>query len=131
MHLRIDVPELAKSTHGGLALPPPFAPHLAQLASLPERRTPILHRATWRAEVRVHVVLPESMKMPSQLPHAELRDAGALVIVRDAANGHAIDFDRVIDFPAGRIQPGAEYAAWQKFTQHADSVVTRDVLIGR
>jgi tetratricopeptide (TPR) repeat protein len=131
IHLRIEVPELAKSTHGGLALHPPFAPHLAQLAPLPERRTPILHRATWRAEVRVHVVLPESLKMPSQLPHAELRDAGALVVVRDVANGHAIDFDRVIDFPAGRIQPGAEYASWQKFTQQADAVVTRDVLVGK
>jgi tetratricopeptide (TPR) repeat protein len=131
MHLRIDVPELAKSTRTGLALHPPFAPHLAQLAPLPERRTPILHRATWRAEVRMHVVLPESLRMPSQLPHVDLRDAGALVVVRDAANGHAIDFDRVIDFPAGRIQPGAEYAAWQKFTQQAEAVVTRDVLIGR
>ncbi len=131
INLRIEVPELAKSTRGGLALHPPFAPHLAQLAPLPERRTPILHRAAWRAEVRMHVVLPESLKIPAQLPHAELRDAGALVVVRDAADGHAIEFDRVIDFPAGRIQPGAEYAAWQKFTQQADAVVTRDVLVGK
>ena len=45
-------------------------------------------------------------------------------------NGHAVTLERVIDVPAGRVQPGAEYAAFQKFTQDADALVERDVALG-
>jgi tetratricopeptide (TPR) repeat protein len=131
LHLRVDVPSLAKPVSGGLTLHPPFAPSLAQLASLPERHTPLLRRASVHVEVRVNVVLPDSMKMPSDMPHAEVREGAAAVVVKDAVNGHSLDFDRVMDLPAGRFQPGDEYARWQKFVRSADSAVTRDVLIGR
>jgi tetratricopeptide (TPR) repeat protein len=131
MHLRVDVPELAKSVPGGMALHPPFAPNLAQLAPLPSRRTPLLRRASWRAEVHVRIGLPLSMRLPAVLPNGEQRNGRAFVQVRDAVSGHAIDFERVIDLPSGRVQPGDEYAEWQAFAQRADSLVSRDIVLLR
>lgn len=130
MHLRVEVPELAKWTPGGLQLHPPFAPGFASLASLPERRTALVRRASWRAEVRLRVVFPDSMRMPAEMARGEARDGGAVVTVNDTVNGHAIEFDRVMDVPAGRVQPGDEYARWQRFVRDADALLTRDVLVG-
>jgi tetratricopeptide (TPR) repeat protein len=131
LHVRVDVPELAKRVPGGLAVHPPFAPPLAQLAALPARRTALLRRTSWRAEIRVRVVMPESTTLPPGLPHAERRDGDAFVVVNDTVRGHAIEFDRVIDMPSGRVQPGDEYTRWQTFVQSADALVTRDVLVGK
>jgi hypothetical protein len=52
-----------------------------------------------------------------------------LVRVRDSLNGHAIDFDRILDLPAGRVQPGQEYATWQRFVRDADTMLTREVVL--
>jgi tetratricopeptide (TPR) repeat protein len=131
MHVRLEVPQLAKPAASGMTLRPPFAPSLTQLAALPERHTPLLRRASWHAEVRLHVVLPDSMRMPADLPRGEAREGEAHVVVKDAVNGHSIDFDRTIDLPAGRVQPGDEYARWQQFTRQADALVARDVALGR
>jgi tetratricopeptide (TPR) repeat protein len=131
MHLRLEVPELAKMVHGGLTVHPPFAPNLAQLAALPSRHTPLLRRASWRAEVKLRVVLPESMRMPSDMARGEARSGDSLVVVKDVVNGHAIDFDRLLELPAGRVQPGDEYAQWQKFARDADALVGHDVLVGK
>lgn len=131
MHVKLEIPLLAKPGGGGVTLRPPFAPNLGQLAALPERHTPLFRRASWRAEVHLRVVLPDSMRMPASLPTGEVRDGDAYVSVKDAVNGHSIDFERVIDLPAGRIQPGDEYAAWQKFARDADTLVARDIAIGR
>jgi hypothetical protein len=131
MHARIEVPELAKLVHGGLALRPPFAPNLAALAALPVRHTPLLRRATWKSEVKLHVVLPESMRMPSDMARGSATDGPCSVTVKDVVNGHAIDYDRAIVLPAGRVQPGDEYARWQTFVREADALVAHDVLVGR
>jgi hypothetical protein len=130
MRARLEVPELAKMVHAGLALRPPFAPNLTQLAALPSRHTPLLRRNAWHADVRLHVVLPDAMKMPAEMARGTARYGDASVVVKDAVNGHAIDFDRSIVLPAGRVQPGDEYTAWQKFARDADALIARDVLIG-
>lgn len=129
LHLRVDVPELAKAVPGGLSVHPPFAPNLAQLAALPTRRTPLLRRASWRAEVRIHVTVPANMGVSAAPTPGEQRDGSSYVTVHDSARGNTIDFDRVIDLPAGRVQPGDEYARWQAFTQRADALVTREVTV--
>ncbi len=131
MRMRIEVPEFAKPVAEGLAIRPPFAPTLAQLATLPVRRTPLLRRASWRAEVHIQVVLPSSAKMPAALPQGQIHEGEATVTVKDVVNGHALDFDRTIDLPSGRVQPGNEYATWQHFLQQADALVTRDAVVGR
>lgn len=129
MHLRIDAPELAKPVPTGLSLHPPFAPHLAELAALPQRRTALLRRSSMRAEVRVRVTLPPSSRVPSQLPNGRRTDGEAMVAVTDVSDGRTIAFARVIDVPSGRVQPGDEYAAWQKFVQTSDTLLTREVTV--
>jgi hypothetical protein len=131
MHLRLEVPELAKMVHGGLTVHPPFAPNLTQLAVLPARHTPLLRRSSYRAEVRVRAVFPESMRMPADMARGEAHFGDSVVTVKDAVAGHAIDFDRLLELPAGRVQPDAEYAQWQKFARDADALVGHDVLVGR
>jgi tetratricopeptide (TPR) repeat protein len=131
MHLRVEVPEFAKVAPNALFLHPPFSPHLAQLATAPVRHTPMLRRSAWRTKIRIRVVLPESLKMPSQMQSEERREADLRVAVHDAVSGHAIDFDRVIDLPPGRVEPGPEYGTWQAFVQAADALLTRDVAIGK
>jgi hypothetical protein len=130
LRLRVEVPRLAKRGDAGLTLQPPFAPNLLQFAALPERHTPLLRRGSLHTELRLQVVLPESMKMPARLPQGEVHHGDAFVRVRDSVNGHAIDFDRVIDLPAGRVEPGPDYADWQKFLRDADGLVARDVFLG-
>jgi hypothetical protein len=51
--------------------------------------------------------------------------------VHDALRPHAVAFDRAIELPAGRVEPGAEYAAWQKFLRDADALVSRDVIAAK
>lgn len=131
LHMRVEVPEFAKPTAGGLSLHPPFSPHLAQLAAAPVRHTPLLRRGAWLTKIRIRVVLPESMKMPSKLPREGRREGALFVAVNDGVNGHAIDFDRVIDLPPGRVEAGAEYATWQAFVQAADALLTREIAIGK
>jgi tetratricopeptide (TPR) repeat protein len=129
LRMRVEVPQLAKPAGGGLAVHPPFAPSMAQLAALPERHTPLLRSTSWHTEVRLRVVLPDSMTMPSDLPRGELHFGDAWVVSKDAVRGHAIEFERTIDLPAGRIQPGDEYRQWQRFVREADSLLTRDVRV--
>ena len=128
--MRVEVPELAKPTASGLSLRPPFVPALSQLAALPERHTPLLRRASWRAEVHLQVVLPDSIRAPASMPRGEAREGGASVVVSDAITGHTIAFDRVVDLPAGRVAPGDEYASWQKFIREADTLLSRNVPLG-
>ncbi len=130
MKLKIEVPELAKVVSGGLELHPPFAPRLGQLAALPERHTPMLRPSHWYSEVHVEVTLPPGAKASADISHGQTRDGDAVVTVKDAAGGSgSIVFDRVIDLPAGRVEPGAEYAAWQKFVRDTDTLIARDVLV--
>jgi cellulose synthase operon protein C len=131
LHVSVEVPQLAKQVQGRLVVRPPFAPSLAPLAALPQRHTPLLRGNSVRAEVHLRVVLPDSVAMPSDMPRSELHFGDARVISKDTVSGHAIDFERIIDLPAGRVQPGEEYAAWQKFVRDADTLLTRDVVVGK
>lgn len=131
MHLLVDVPELAKPTKGQLVLRPPFCPSLSQLATLPVRRTALMRRAAWRLDVRLRVDMPASTHVLSVPPSGERRDGDAVVTVRDLAKGHTIQFDRTIDLPAARIEPGEPYAAWATFVREADALASREVIVGQ
>jgi tetratricopeptide (TPR) repeat protein len=131
LRVRAEVPQLAKLVNARLVVRPPFAPGLASLAALPERHTPLLRTTPWHTEVRLRVFLPASMTMPSDVPRGELRFGDALVAAKDVVSGHAIDFERIIDLPAARIQPGDDYAHWQAFVRDADQLLTHDVLVGK
>jgi tetratricopeptide (TPR) repeat protein len=132
VRLQVEVPELAKMMTGGaLEVQPPFAPRLAQLAALPERHTPMIRPSHWYSEVHMQVVLPQGMKPPADMARGEARDEDAVVTVKDSASDGAIQFDRVIDLPAGRVEPGEQYAKWQKFVRDADALLGRELRVGR
>jgi hypothetical protein len=129
LHVRVDVPELAKLDHRGLTVRPPFAPPLAHFAALPYRQTPLLRKTSWHLEVRVRVLLPESLHLRSELLRTRDSYADAVVTMSDSADARSILFDRAIDIPAGRVAPGAPYAAWQSFVRRAGDLLGRDILV--
>ena len=69
--------------------------------------------------------------MPASLPAGDARDGERVVRVRDAVHGHAIELDRVIDIPAGRVLPGDEYQRFQSFTRRADELVESEIVLGK
>jgi len=131
VRIHADVPQLARAVTGGVSLRPMFPMRLAQLAALSERQTPQLISGSSHVDVKFEVVVPESMRMPSSLPVGEVRDGERVVRVGDAVHGHALYLDRVVDIPAGRVQPGEEYTRFQRFSQDADQLVEREIMLGR
>jgi cellulose synthase operon protein C len=131
LQVQADVPALARAQKRGMVLAPLFSMHLAQLASLPERQTPLLLGASSHVEVRFEVVVPESTPMPVSLPHADLRDIDRSVSVNDTLHGHAIDLVRTVNIPAGRVQPGADYERFRRFVEDADALLEREVFLGK
>lgn len=131
LKVNADVKTLARAGGDGLILKSLFPMRLAQLAVLPERQTPLLIGVSSHVEVNFEIVAPASARMPASLPDGEIKDADRLVKVADKVNGHSIQLVRVIDIPAGRIQPGQDYAKFVRFTQNADDLVERDIRIGK
>jgi len=107
-----------------------FPAGLLQLASLAERQTPLLLAASSHVEVSFSIVMPVQWQLPASLPTGELRDQDRSVIVRDTVEGNALRLSRVIDLPAGRVAPGAEYGKFVAFAQAADQLLAREVMVG-
>ena len=126
----LEVPQFARTQGDQVVLTALFPVHLSHLATLPQRQTP-LFLSTWaHVEVKFEVVVPNKMRVPASLPQGEARDGERMVQVSDSVHGHAIELSRVVDVPAGRVQPN-EYAAFQRFTQAADGLVEREIALGK
>ena len=126
----LEVPQLARSQGGQLVLTALFPVHLAHLATLPQRQTP-LFLSTWaHVEVKFEVIVPKGMRVPASLPQGEARDGERVVMVKDTVVGHALELSRLVDVPAGRVQPN-EYARFQRFTEEADALVEREIALGK
>jgi hypothetical protein len=131
LKLKADIPALARPGGSGrLVLKELFAVDIAQIASLPTRQTPLLLATSSHVEVNFVVVTPTNMRLPASLPGGELRDGDRSVIVKDSVEGNAIRLSRVVDIPAGRVQPGADYARFIAFTQQADQLLAREIALG-
>ena len=50
--------------------------------------------------------------------------------MKDSVEGNALRLVRVVDIPAGRVQPGADYAKFIQFTQSADQLLAREIALG-
>jgi tetratricopeptide (TPR) repeat protein len=131
LRMKADVPQLARNVGGGkLLLKQLFAVDIAQIASLPQRQTPLLLSSSSHVEVNFQILTPTTMRLPASLPGGELRDGDRSVVVKDSVEGNALKLVRIVDIPAGRVQPGAEYAQFVKFTQSADQLLAREIAIG-
>lgn len=131
LRMKADVPQLARTVGNKLILKRLFPVDIAQIASLPQRQTPLLLGTSSHVEVKFQIQVPTTMTLPPNLPGGKLQDVDRSVIVKDTVEGNAITLVRVVDIPAGRVQPGAEYAKFIAFTQGADQLLEREIAIGR
>ena len=128
----LDLPALARPLgNGRFALRSLFPAHLSALATLPSRETPLLLSAASHMETHLTIVLPPTMNLPASLDAVDLTDGDRTTKVHDKVEGHALVIDRVVDMPAGRVGPGAPYAAFQHFTQASDTALEREIVIGK
>ncbi len=129
LRTHLEVPQLARTQGNQVVLTALFPVHLSHLATLPQRQTP-LFLPTWaHVEVKFEVVAARGIRVPSSLPAGEARDGERVVRVNDAVHGQAIELSRLVDVPAGRVQPN-EYARFQRFTEAADALVEREIALG-
>jgi tetratricopeptide (TPR) repeat protein len=131
LHVHAEVAQLARQQGEKVTLKALFPMRLAQLATLPERQTPMLIAGSSHVEVKFEIVAPEKVKMPPSVPGGQVRDGERVVGVKDAVQGHALVLDRIIDIPAGRVQPGADYRKFLHFAQEADEMFEREIVLGR
>jgi cellulose synthase operon protein C len=131
LRMTAEVPQLARASSGRLVLKSLFPVNIAQVASLAQRQTPLLLSSSSHVEVKFTITTPDSVKLPATLPSGELRDGDRSVLVKDAVEGRTVILARVVDIPAGRVQPGAEYAKFVQFTQGADQLLEREISLGR
>jgi len=75
--------------------------------------------------------VPDSLQLPTGLAPVEARDGERTIRVHDSVRGHSLVLDRVVDIPAGRVQPGAEYARYLRFIHDGDNLVQRELVLGR
>jgi cellulose synthase operon protein C len=129
IHMKAVMADFARRQTGGLALAPPFRVRVARMASLAERKTPMIIPDASHMEVRVRIKLPPRGTLLTQPSPAEVRDDDRVVTVRDRMEGKDLVLDRVFDLPAGRISV-AKYPAFQSFARSADEATQREIRIG-
>jgi hypothetical protein len=130
LRMKAEVPQIARAGAGKLVLKALFPVNIAQVASLASRQTPLLLASSSHVEVRFEIVTPESARLPATIPGGELHDGDRSVSVKDEVVGRSIMLRRLVDIPAGRVQPGAEYARFVAFTQQADQLLEKEIALG-
>jgi len=130
LRMKAEVPQIARSVGNRMVLKALFPVNIAQVASLAERQTPLLLASSSHVEVHFQITPPETFRLPGSLPTGELRDGDRMVSVKDGVEGRSLVLKRVVDIPAGRVQPGAEYARFVQFTQAADQLLEREIALG-
>lgn len=130
LRIKAKIPQMARRASGKLVLKALFPVNIAQVASLATRQTPLLLASSSHVEVKFQIIAPDGLRLPASIPGGELRDGDRSVTVADAVEGSSIILRRVVDIPAGRVQPGAEYARFVAFTQQADQLLEKEIALG-
>jgi tetratricopeptide (TPR) repeat protein len=131
LRIHADIPQIARRVGNKVVLKALFPVNIAQVASLATRQTPLLLASSSHVEVKFEIVAPSSLQLPGSIPGGELHDGDRSVTVSDTVEGHSIFLRRIVDIPAGRVQPGAEYARFVAFTQQADGLLEKEIALGR
>ena len=123
LRVKAEVPQLGRVQGNQVLVKPIFPLHLVQLASLPTRQVPLL-LGTWTyVDVDFAVVCAAGLRMPATVPTGDYRHGELVVSVKDSVHGHELRLQRTIDLAAGRVQPGDDYASFQRFTRDADTAL--------
>jgi hypothetical protein len=127
MRMKVEASDFARRRGKDLVLVPPFAIRISQITRLPRRQTPLLLGEPTYAAIHLTFKLPPGARVVSALAPVEIKDQDRKVVVRDRMEGQSLVLDRVIDIPAGRVEPGA-YSALQEFSRQADEATMRDIV---
>jgi cellulose synthase operon protein C len=130
LKMEVSVVNFGRAQGGELVISPPFVVRVGNLAGLPVRETPlyISEQIATRSEVRLRVKLPAGARLSTKLAPITVKDDRRIVTVNDRLEGGALVFERLVDMPAGRVQPDA-YPSFQQFARSSDSALDRDVVV--
>ncbi|HSC88720.1 MAG TPA: hypothetical protein VLC09_15670, partial [Polyangiaceae bacterium] len=126
--VQVEVPQFATPTGAGLLLSPPFMPRLSQLSTLATRVTPLLLADASEQSVALSLQLPEGFG--AEVAPASGDGGRSRYRVEDASSPGQLVLSRTVQSEAGRIDPG-DYPAFQRYTQQADTALSRAVRLVR
>jgi hypothetical protein len=130
IHLELEMSSFARPRGGELLVTPLFPLRLSALTTLETRETPIYisEEIATRLAVKLRIKLPPGAHVDGELTADDTTDGGRTIHVADHTEPGFLVLDRVMDLPAGRIQP-SEYPGFQAFARHADAVLHRDITV--
>jgi hypothetical protein len=128
--MRLEMSSFARPRGNELLVTPLFPLRLGALATLDRRETPlyISENIATRLAVKLRIKLPDGAKVQGDLVSATVENENRSVKVADHVEPGYLVFDRVMDLPAGRIQP-AGYLGFQSFARAVDATLHRDVSV--
>lgn len=126
--VKVEAPQLATSTAGGLLLGPPFMPRLGGLTPLSQRATPLLISDSTGQELKLALKLPPGMR--ATVKQARATHPRSAFRVDDEVGQGTLLLRRELKTDAGRVPP-EEYGAFQAFTRQADASLGRAIRISK
>ena len=126
IRMSIEVPNFAHAVGGSLVITPPFVWRVGTLATLPSRQTPLLVSSATHQKTHLSIQLPPGAKLASTLAKGKLANGDRYVRVEDSLKGQVLVLERVVHFPAGRVQPN-EYPDFVQFARQADDAQARSI----
>jgi len=122
------IPAFAQRSGDMLLIAPPFGPRVSQLAALPQRQTPLLMAEATHREINLQLLLPKGAVLVNDLVPATINDGDRSVQVADVAKPGELSLVRVVNLPAGRVQP-KDYPRFLSFARRADDALSQSVRV--
>jgi tetratricopeptide (TPR) repeat protein len=122
------IPAFAQRSGDMLLIAPPFGPRISQLAALPQRQTPLLMAEATHREINLRILLPNGATLANDLLPVTISDGDRSVRVADAAKPGELSLVRVVNLPAGRVQP-KDYPRFLGFARRADDALSQSVRV--
>jgi len=103
-------------------------PELSRMVALPSRRTPLLLDEANYQKIKLNIELPPGSRVISRVGSTHLKNEGREVQVDDKLQKNTLTLMRMIDMPAGRVQP-AQYPRFVDFARQADDALAASIRI--
>lgn len=123
-----EVPQFATPSTTGFLLSPPFMPRLTGLTPLAQRATPLLIRQESRQSLDLKLRLPKGVS--ARVENEKASSFLSSYEVKDTAQTGSLHLLRDVGSQAGRISV-SEYADFQKYTNQADTALSRSLRLSR